>query len=109
MCCYACGTAKEHFAMHLISTYSTILVKNKEININILIAKGGGGLSPFSPPLVAPLSLLKQKRPFGVMKVVRSFDFSNNGICQKPERASSLLNNLALLSLARLVSAVGIT
>jgi len=28
MCCYACGTAKEHFAMHLISTYSTMLVKN---------------------------------------------------------------------------------
>jgi len=22
MCCYACGTAKEHFAMHLISTYN---------------------------------------------------------------------------------------
>jgi len=37
---------------------------------------------------------LKQKGPFGVMKVLRSFDFSDNGICQKLERASSLLNNL---------------
>jgi len=49
MCCYACGTAKEHFVMHLISTYSTMLVKNQEININILIAKGGGGLEPLQP------------------------------------------------------------
>ena len=48
MCCYACGTAKEHFAMHLVSTYSTMLVKNQEININILIAKGGG-LEPLQP------------------------------------------------------------
>jgi len=28
MYCYACGTAKEHFAMHPISTYSTMLVQN---------------------------------------------------------------------------------
>jgi len=48
MCCYACGTAKEDFAMHPISTYSTVLVKNKKININILIAKGG--LEPLQPP-----------------------------------------------------------
>jgi len=54
MCCYACGTAKEHFAMHLISTYSTMLVKTKKINISILIVKGGAW-APSAPPLAAPL------------------------------------------------------
>ena len=40
-------------------------------------------------------SLLKQKRPYGVIKVVRRRDSVANGICQKPLLASNLLKTLA--------------
>ena len=47
-------------------------------------------------------SWLKQKWPNGVMKVVRSLDSGQSGICQKPLLASSLLKILLCPSLARL-------
>ena len=37
-------------------------------------------------------SLLKQNRPYGVIKVVNSLDSVASGICQNPLLASSLLN-----------------
>ena len=53
-------------------------------------------------------SLLKQKHPKGVIKVVSSLDSSASGICQNPLLASSLLNTVAPDSCAKVVSTFGI-
>ena len=53
-------------------------------------------------------SLLKQYLPNGVMNVVRYFDSSASGICQKPLFASSLLNSVAPDSCAKVSSTLGI-
>lgn len=52
-------------------------------------------------------SLLKQYHPDGVMKVVRSHELMDNGICQKPLLASSLLNIFTPLSCARISLTLG--
>ena len=53
-------------------------------------------------------SLLKQNRPYGVIKEVNSLDFLASRICQNPLLASSLLNITAPVSCARVVSTFGI-
>ena len=53
-------------------------------------------------------SLLKQKWPYGVIKVVSNQDSLTSGICQNPLLASSLVNIVAPVSCARVVSTLGI-
>ena len=53
-------------------------------------------------------SLLKQNRPYGVIKVVNSLDSVASGICHNPLLASSLLNIVAPVSCAKVVSTFGI-
>ena len=51
---------------------------------------------------------LKQKRPNGVMKVVRRADSGERGSCQNPELASSFKNTIAPASWASVWSTAGI-
>ena len=53
-------------------------------------------------------SLLKQNRPYGVIKVVNSLDSAASGICPNPLLASSLLKIIAPVSFARAVLTLGI-
>ena len=53
-------------------------------------------------------NLLKQNRPYGVINVVKSLDSVAKGICQKSLLASSLLNIVAPVSWAKVVSTFGI-
>ena len=52
-------------------------------------------------------SLLKQYRPYGVINVVSSLDCSANGTCQKPLFISNLLNTLAPVNWASVISTFG--
>ena len=57
-----------------------------------------------SGALVIPKgSLLKQNLPYGIMNVVRSLEFIDNGTCQKLLFVSSLVNSLAPVSWARVI------
>ena len=53
-------------------------------------------------------SLLKQNRPYGVINVVNNLDSGANGICQNPLLASNLLNIVAPVNCAQVVSTFGI-
>ena len=52
-------------------------------------------------------NLLKQNLPNGVINVVRRRDAGESGICQNPLFASSLVNILASVSCARVLSTLG--
>ena len=53
-------------------------------------------------------SLLKQNRPYGVIKMVNSLDSVASGICPNPLLASSFLKIIAPVSCARAVLTLGI-
>ena len=50
---------------------------------------------------------MKQKRPKGVMNVVKHDDVAESGICQNPELASSLVKTFAPGICARICSTAG--